>query len=48
MGVRPLFPVGKGAWTMPKTLDLTLILVLVWLFLHRIVLTWFKHVLGVG
>lgn len=33
---------------MAKKLDLALILTLLWLFLHRVVLHWFKHVLGVG
>jgi hypothetical protein len=48
MAVRPSFPVRKGAYEMTKKLDLALILVLLWLFLHRLVLTWFKHFLGVG
>lgn len=32
---------------MTKKLDLTLILVLIWLLLHRVVLKWYKHFLGV-
>jgi hypothetical protein len=49
VAVRPwLFSIGKGACEMTKKLDLVLILTLVWLFLHRIVLNWFKHFLGVG
>jgi hypothetical protein len=49
VAVRPwLFSIGKGACEMTKKLDLVLILTLLWLFLHRIVLNWFKHFLGVG
>ena len=33
---------------MTKKLDLALILVLLWLFLHRIALRWCKQYLGVG
>jgi hypothetical protein len=32
---------------MTKKLDLTLILVLTWLLLHRFVLIWYKRFLGV-
>ena len=31
---------------MTKKLDLGLVLVLIWLLLHRFVLKWYKHVLG--
>ena len=33
---------------MVKRFDLTLILALLWLFLHRFVLQWYKMFLGVG
>jgi hypothetical protein len=33
---------------MTKKLDLALILALLWLFLHRFVLHWYKQYLGVG
>ena len=33
---------------MTKKIDLALILALLWLFLHRIVLRWYKLFLGVG
>ena len=33
---------------MTKKLDLTLISVLTWLLLHRFVLKWYKHFLGLG
>ena len=47
-GASVVSSVGKGACEMTKKLDLVLILTLLWLFLHRIVLNWFKHFLGVG
>jgi hypothetical protein len=46
--VRPASSIRKGAHEMTKKLDLGLILALLWLFLHRVVLNWFKHFLGVG
>jgi|SoiMetStandDraft_2_1073263.scaffolds.fasta_scaffold549102_2 hypothetical protein len=33
---------------MTKKLDLVLILTLLWLLLHRIVLEWYKRLLGLG
>ena len=33
---------------MAKKVDLTLILVLIWKLLHRLVLIWYKQLLGVG
>lgn len=33
---------------MTTKLDLALILALLWLFLHRIVLMWYRQYLGVG
>ena len=33
---------------MAKKVDLTLILVLIWMLLHRLVLIWYKQLLGVG
>jgi hypothetical protein len=46
--VRPSSISAKGAHEMAKKLDLALILALLWLFLHRIVLRWYKHFVGVG
>ena len=33
---------------MTKKLDLPLILALLWLFLHRLILSWYRHFLGIG
>jgi hypothetical protein len=48
VAVCPSFSIRKGAHVMTKKLDLALILTLLWLFLHRVVLTWYKQYLGVG
>jgi hypothetical protein len=39
--------VHQGANEMAKTVDVIMILVVMWLVLHRVVLRWFKHYLGV-
>jgi len=48
MAVRPSFSICEGGYVMTKKVDLALILALLWLFLHRVVLRWYKQYLGVG
>ena len=46
--MRPSFSISKGANEMTKKLDLVLILALLWMFLHRVVLSCYKQLLGLG